>query len=223
MNVLLESKVYGELGIINSSFSVIFKSFIMEEIIWRPVVGFEGLYEVSNTGLVRSLNYNRTGVPGLLHPEVKRCKGSLPYLKVVVHKDKKQMHRLVHRLVAEAFIPNPLGLPQVNHKDCDVQNNRVENLEWCDARYNTTYGDAKKKMIETKRRTGNWGSEKVVQKMKERGYVRRVRVIYPDGREVICETQKEAAEILGVKRCGGICGCLKGLYKTIKGCRFEFV
>ena len=56
MNVLLESKVYGELGIINSSFSVIFKSFIMEEIIWRPVVGFEGLYEVSNTGLVRSLN-----------------------------------------------------------------------------------------------------------------------------------------------------------------------
>ena len=222
MNVLLESKVYGELGIINSSFSVIFKSFIMEEIIWRPVVGFEGLYEVSNTGLVRSLNYNKTGVPGLLHPEVKKGDGMLPYLRVIMHKDKRQKKFLVHRLVAQAFIPNHQGLPQVNHKDGDVQNNRVENLEWCDARYNTTYGDAKKKMIETKRRTGHWGSEKNVQKMKERGYVRRVRVIYPDGREVICETQKDAAKLLGVNS-SGICGCLKGLYKTIKGCRFEFV
>lgn len=199
------------------------KSFIMEEIIWRPVVGYEGLYEVSDTGQVRSMNYNKTGVPGLLHPEVKKGEGTLPYLRVIMHKDKRQKKFLVHRLVAQAFIPNPQGLPQVNHKDGDVQNNKAENLEWCDARYNTTYGDAKKKMIETKRMTGNWGSEKVVQKMKERGYVRSVKVIFPDGREVICETQREVAELLGVKSRGGICGCLKGLYKTIKGCRLEFV
>lgn len=199
------------------------KSFIMEEIIWRPVVGYEGLYEVSNTGQVRSMNYNKTGVPGLLHPEVKKGEGTLPYLRVIMHKDKRQKKFLVHRLVAQAFIPNPHSLPQVNHKDGDVQNNNSENLEWCDARYNTTYGGAKKKMIETKRMTGNWGSEKNVQKMKERGYVRSVRVIYPDGREVICETQREVAELLGVKSRGGICGCLKGLYKTIKGCRLEFV
>lgn len=199
------------------------KSFIMEDIIWRPVVGYEGLYEVSDTGQVRSMNYNKTGVPGLLHPEVKKGEGTLPYLRVIMHKDKRQKKFLVHRLVAQAFIPNPQGLPQVNHKDGDVQNNKAENLEWCDARYNTTYGDAKKKMIETKRMTGNWGSEKVVQKMKERGYVRSVKVIFPDGREVICETQREVAELLGVKSRGGICGCLKGLYKTIKGCRLEFV
>ena len=199
------------------------KSFIMEEIIWRPVVGYEGLYEVSNTGQVRSMNYNKTGVPGLLHPEVKKGEGTLPYLRVIMHKDKKQKKFLVHRLVAQAFIPNHQGLPQVNHKDGDVQNNKADNLEWCDARYNTTYGCAKKKMIETKRMTGNWGSEKVVQKMKERGYVRSVKVIFPDGREVICETQREVAELLGVKSRGGICGCLNGLYKTIKGCRLEFV
>lgn len=199
------------------------KSFIMEEIIWKPVVGYEGLYEVSSTGLVRSLNYNKTGVPGLLHPEVKKGDGVLPYLRVIMHKDKKQKKFLVHRLVAQAFIKNPLGLPQVNHKDGDVQNNNVDNLEWCDARYNTTYGDAKKKMIHTKKMTGRWGSEKVVQKMKESGYVRPVRVIYPDGNEVVCETQKEVAHLLGVKSCGGVCGCLKGLYKTIKGCRLEFV
>lgn len=191
--------------------------------IWRPVVGYEGLYEVSNLGQVRSLNYNKTGVPGLLHPEVKKGEGMLPYLRVIMHKDKKQKKFLVHRLVAEAFIPNPDGLPQVNHKDCDVQNNRVDNLEWCDARYNTTYGDAKKKMIETKRRTGHWGSEYVVQKMKESGYIRPVKVTFPDGRVVICESQTEVADLIGVKSKGGICWCLKGVYKTIKGCRLEFV
>ena len=195
----------------------------MEDIIWRPVVGYEGLYEVSNTGQVRSMNYNRTGVPGLLHPEVKKGEGSLPYLRVIMHKDKRQKKFLVHRLVAQAFLPNPLNLPQVNHKDCNVQNNRVENLEWCDARYNTTYGDAKKKMIETKRRTGNWGGGSSVESRKKNGYIRSVRVIYPDGREVICETQREAAKLLGVKSSGGICGCLKGLYKTVKGCKLEFV
>ena len=121
-----------------------------------------------------------------------------------MHKDKRQKKFLVHRLVAQAFLPNPLNLPQVNHKDCNVQNNRVENLEWCDAKYNTTYGDAKKKMIETKRRTGNWGGGSSVESRKKNGYIRSVRVIYPDGREVICETQREAAKLLGVKSSGGI-------------------
>ena len=181
------------------------------------------MYEVSNTGKVRSMNYNKTGVPGLLHPEVKKGEGSLPYLRVIMHKDKRQKKFLVHRLVAQAFIPNPLNLPQVNHKDCNVQNNRVENLEWWGARYNTTYGDAKKKMIETKRRTGNWGGGISIESRKKSGYIKSVKVIYPDGREVICETQKEAAKLLGVKSSGGICGCLKALYKTIKGCRLEIV
>ena len=80
-----------------------------------------------------------------------------------------------------------------------------------------------KKMIETKRRTGNWGGGSSVESRKKNGYIRSVRVIYPDGREVICETQREAAKLLGVKSSGGICGCLKGLYKTIKGCKLEFV
>lgn len=190
---------------------------------WRQIPGYEGLYEVSSFGRVRSVDrYVKSSYGAYrLHKGKVLSPGIRPdgYLVVCLL---ERMFR-VHRLVAETFIPNPLGLPQVNHKDEDKSNNRVENLEWCDARYNTTYGDAKKKMIETKRRTGHWGSEYVVQKMKESGYVRSVRVIYPDGREVICETQREVAELLGVKSRGGICGCLKGLYKTVKGCRLEFV
>ena len=124
----------------------------MENIIWRPVVGYEGLYEVSNTGQVRSMNYNRTGVPGLLHPEVKKCKGSLPYLRVIMHKDKRQKKFSVHRLVAQTFLPNPENKPEINHKDEDKTNNFVflnedgsvdkekSNLEWKNHRDNLNHG-----------------------------------------------------------------------------------
>ena len=66
-------------------------------------------------------------------------------------KDKKQFY--VHRLVAQAFIPNPDNLPQVNHKDCNVSNNCAENLEWCTEEYNLAYGDRQKKEIETQQLT----------------------------------------------------------------------
>lgn len=121
---------------------------------WRPVKGYEGLYEVSNKGQVRSLPRtvpiftkgvrSKTFRPGkVLHPQ----KTHLNYQQVVLSKDNKQRHKQVHRLVAEAFIPNPNNLPQVNHIDECPGNNRVENLEWCSAKYNGSYGTRPSKFM----------------------------------------------------------------------------
>lgn len=88
---------------------------------WRPVEYMDGLYEVSNTGIVR-----RTATQRVLKSFPNR-KG---YPNVVMHKHNQAYSKTVHRLVAEAFLDNPLGLEQVNHKDANKTNNCVENLEW---------------------------------------------------------------------------------------------
>lgn len=108
---------------------------------WLPVVGYEN-YEVSNLGRVRSLASGR-----VLRPYKERD----GYLRVKLSKNRKtKMHR-VHRLVAMAFIPNPLGLPIINHKNERKDQNFVENLEYCDYRYNNTYGSLADKIAEKSR------------------------------------------------------------------------
>lgn len=94
--------------------------------IWKPVPGFEGLYEVSNLGRLKSYKQDPRGK--ILN--LTNAKGD--YLRVVLQGIGKQRKSTsVHRLVAEAFIPNESGLPEVNHKDGNRQNNKAENLEWC--------------------------------------------------------------------------------------------
>lgn len=107
----------------------------MEE--WRDIKGYEGLYQVSNYGRVKSLNYNHTGEERILKPGKV---GKTVYYKVILCKDGKTYNKWVHRLVAQAFIPNPDNLPEVNHKDENGLNNRVDNLEWCTRTYNNNYG-----------------------------------------------------------------------------------
>lgn len=106
-----------------------------------PVKGYEGLYEVSNNGRVRSLNYNHTGNVKELSP---RDNGS-GYLYVYLCREGKHKNFRVHRLVAEAFIGEiPKGLI-VNHKDENPQNNNVNNLEICTYEYNNNYGTRNKR------------------------------------------------------------------------------
>ena len=101
----------------------------MEE--YKEIKGFEGLYEVSNEGNVRSLKRNI-----ILNPIIV---GS-GYHHVCLCKDGNHYPKRINRLVAEAFIPNPDNLPCVNHKNEIKTDNRVENLEWCDYQYNCNYG-----------------------------------------------------------------------------------
>lgn len=95
--------------------------------IWKPVLGYEGLYEVSNLGRVKSLNWKRTNTHKCLYLK-KHNKG---YKQVELVKDKSSKMFLVHRLVANAFLDNPFNKTQINHKDYDKTNNNVDNLEWC--------------------------------------------------------------------------------------------
>lgn len=108
----------------------------MEEV-WKPIPYYEGLYEVSNLGRVKSLNYNRTGKPQVMSQRID--KGGYCYIKLF-NKNHQQKFEKVHRLVALAFIPNPNGYPCVNHKDEIKTNNSVNNLEWCTHHYNNAYG-----------------------------------------------------------------------------------
>lgn len=108
---------------------------IMEK--WNDIAGYEGRYQVSNYGRVKSIDYRHTGKDGYLSPA--RQAGG--YLRVTLQVNRIKRTYLVHRLVAAAFIPNPSFLPQVNHKDMNPANNRVENLEWCTQSYNNAYGN----------------------------------------------------------------------------------
>lgn len=118
----------------------------MEEI-WRSIKDYEGLYEVSNWGRVRSLGFWVNNRDGSRHWKrgcvLQPGKQENGYLIVVLYKDGVKKTCTVHRLVAMAFLSNPDNLPQVNHKDENKENNRVENLEWCDGPYNIRYSKAK--------------------------------------------------------------------------------
>lgn len=114
----------------------------MEEI-WKDVVGYEGYYQVSNFGRVKSLERKipaRKAKRAKSETIMNQTKNNTGYLMVNLCVNQFRKKFLVHRLVAIAFIPNPDNLPQINHKDENKENNCVDNLEWCNNVYNNNYG-----------------------------------------------------------------------------------
>lgn len=177
------------------------ESIITEE--WRPVVGAEEDYIVSNLGNVASLNYNHTGECRLLKQNLSRG-----YQRVAIVKNGKYLSVKVHRLVAEAFIPNPEGLPQVNHKDEDKTNNAVWNLEWCDCHYNINYGTGLKRRSKARVENGKGKAIKQIDK---------------SGNTITFFTNvASAARKTGIPR-SNIFKALKGKYKTAGNYKWEYI
>jgi len=106
----------------------------MQEI-WKDIKGYEGKYQISNLGNVKSF---LKGKEYLLKPYSTRG-----YLSIGLWDGQKKQTVLIHRLVASAFIPNPNGYKEINHKDENKSNNNINNLEWCTREYNMSYGTAR--------------------------------------------------------------------------------
>lgn len=176
----------------------------MEEI-WKPVVGYEGLYEVSNIGRVRSLarivECNGGRKRKLKTRILRQSCAPSGYYMVTLHKKGKQKSGLVHRLVCEAFIPKPLGKDEVNHKDENSKNNNATNLEWVTAKENNNYGTrqerARKAIVEAQGRA--------------------VRQLSRDG-ELVAEYESLSAACNATgTHVSNITKCAKVVYKTAGG------
>lgn len=136
----------------------------MEEI-WKSIKGYEGYYEVSNLGRVRSVdrevldkNGRHQFKKGVI---MKTREDRQGYVMVALSIGRKYSNKCVHRLVAEAFIPNPDNLPQVNHKNEVKSDNIPENLEWCTAKYNANYGDRNRKVVESNVNSGYYNPDHI--------------------------------------------------------------
>lgn len=121
--------------------------------IWRDIKGYNGLYQISNIGRVKSLPkiHNLHNNSYITKERIlKNSINSNGYIRITLKAFGKGKRYYVHRLVLEAFMPNPSNKPFVNHIDCNPKNNRVDNLEWCSAQENT---DHMKKLGRNKRTT----------------------------------------------------------------------
>ena len=161
--------------------------------VWRPVKGYEGLYEVSNLGNVRSLDrYVMLGNHGnqyclLKGKPIKSFPNSTGYLRVGLCKDNKNKKYLVHRLVAEAFIHNPNNLPCIDHINTIRDDNKVENLRWCDTAGNLA------NPISRKRRSEGIRAAKIAKRPYDY-----IMGIGRNGEPLYFRTIKEASEYLNV-------------------------
>lgn len=191
--------------------------------VWRDIQGYEGKYQVSSQGRVRSLTRlitNKLGVSQLVQGRImKATKNRRGYYIVDLCKNGTIKHYQVHRLVACAFIPNPIGLPQVNHRDENPANNCISNLEWCTAKYNNNYGHHN---IRNGRCHRN--GRKYTKKLQHsHHFTRQVKQIALDGTVVHIWPSIKAATKAGYGE-SNISRCCnnKSWYKTHKGYKWQY-
>lgn len=182
----------------------------MEEI-WKDIEGYEGIYRVSSYGRVLSVNYGPKGKFGLNTPMSKVLRPSVAttgYLTVELYKGKSRKRVYVHRLVASAFIPNPVGKPEINHVDGNKQNNNVTNLEWVTTSENTRHA-INNNLRFVNPAIGKYGKDNPNSKP--------VAQCDMDGNVIrIWDSREEAAKHFNTKR-GSICNCANGRKKSLRG------
>lgn len=115
---------------------------------WKDIKGYEGLYQVSSLGRVKRILFKNKMVEKKEDKVLKPFQSKKGYLQVTLCKNNKTKLFNIHRLVAEAFIDNPDNLPQVNHRDENKENNKINNLEFCTSKYNHNYGTGIKRQSE---------------------------------------------------------------------------
>ena len=147
--------------------------------IWKDIEGYEGLYQISNKGHVKSLY---KGSERILKPVLNRS----GYYYIMLYNDNVRKIFSLHRLVAQAFIPNPENKPQVNHLDENKKNNCVDNLEWATAKENSNYGSRNERI-----------SRKILQYSKSGDFIRE------------WQSAVEVKRVLGIDQ-GNIAHCCRG-------------
>jgi hypothetical protein len=189
----------------------------MIEEIWKPVVGYETYYEVSNIGNIKSLQrtvkrvrYGKEYITILPEHLMSQWINKDGYKKVSLRVNKTRKIVSVHRLVASAFIPNPNNLPQVNHIDENKANNSVDNLEWCTPLENSLHGTCIERIGKASSKTPHVWLQKPVIQCDLHGIT-------------IAEFNsiEEAANITGISR-SGIQSCCKGRLKTSGRCIWKY-
>lgn len=178
--------------------------------VWKNISGYEGLYEVSSLGRVRSLPhkaYNKL-IGEYISKEKILKQGSLVrgYKGVGLYKNGKEKTQKVHRLVAEAFIPNPNNYPEVNHKNEDTSDNRVTNLEWCTSKYNSNYGTR---------------TQRIAQKNLNRNKSKRVLQLDLSGNLIHVWPSASETQRNGFSQ-GNVSACCRGERKTHKGYKWQY-
>ena len=180
--------------------------------IWKDIQGYEGCYQISNLGRVKSLKRKVYAGMGKMRWQYERIlsenkTNGNEYHIASLCKNSTEKNYYIHKLVAEAFIPNPNNYRYVNHKDENKHNNCVDNLEWCTAQYNATYNDIHiKKGLKYR---NNKQSKKIYQLDEEENVIK----LFP--------SISEASRQLGVSD-QAISDCLRGIQKHSAGYKWKY-
>lgn len=177
--------------------------------IWKDINGFEGIYQISDKGNIRSLDRKIICSNGSVRfqrgSEIKPYINKQGYRTVVLHNNGKHKMCRMCRLVAEAFIQNPQNLPQVNHKDENKGNDEKGNLEWCTCLYNLTYNN-----LHHRRNNKNNKKSKPVAQIKNGKIIK------------VFHSVREVERVLGFQN-GNISQCCNGKTKTSYGYEWSYL